>query len=115
VVDDHSDTRDMLNAYLTMFGHQVRTAADGVEGLRIARRFRPDVILMDIWMPRMDGLETCLRLRRDTMIRDAAVYALSAGSTAELCGADCFDAFLMKPVELDRLAELVLHPLHKHH
>ncbi len=111
VVDDHLDTRDMLSAYLSLFGHEVRMAPDGVEGLNVARLFLPEIVLLDIWMPRMDGLETCQRLRRDPLIRSAAVYALSAGSTAELHGAECFDAFFRKPVELDRLAEVVAHPL----
>ncbi len=115
VIDDHSDNREMLTAYLTMFGHDVRTAPDGVEGLQVARSFQPEVIFLDIWMPRMDGLETCQRLRRDPLLSEAVVYALSAGSTAELRGAECFDGFFMKPVDLDTLAELVLHPLRKPH
>lgn len=105
----------MLQAYLTMFGHEVRGAPDGLEALRIARQFQPDVIFMDIWMPLMDGFEACQRLRHDAMTRETAVYALSAGSTAELQGAHCFDAFLSKPVELDAVADLVIHPRHLHH
>lgn len=100
----------MLNAYLAMCGHEVRTAEDGDAALRIAKRFSPDIIFMDIWMPRMDGLEACHRLRRDPMTRDVLIYALSAGASSEIDDTSCFDAFLTKPVELERLGEMVTNP-----
>ena len=55
VVDDNQDSAESLAALLKMWGHEVETAADGIEACEVAERFRPDVVLLDLRMPRLDG------------------------------------------------------------
>src|SRR6185369_16195020 len=63
VVDDNHDAATSLSMLVDMLGHEVRTAYDGVEALDMASQFVPDVVLLDLGMPRMDGYEACRRLR----------------------------------------------------
>ena len=63
---------------LQAFGHAVRGAKEGAEGIELARRERPDIILLDIHMPRMDGYEVARRLRADPQSRDISIVAVTA-------------------------------------
>ena len=63
VVDDNHDAATSLSMLVDLLGHEVRTAFDGVEALDLASQFNPDVVLLDLGMPRMDGYEACRRLR----------------------------------------------------
>ncbi len=63
VVDDNRDAADMLATFLRLMGHDVRTAYDGVEGVEAAELFRPDAILLDIGMPRLNGEDVCRHIR----------------------------------------------------
>ncbi len=65
VVDDAADAASSLAELLALWGHAVRTASDGASALEVAREFRPDVVLLDIGMPDMDGFETARRLRAE--------------------------------------------------
>ena len=64
VVDDNADSAESLSLLLELMGHTVRTAHDGEEALEQAEAFRPELVLMDIGMPRMDGYEAARRLRQ---------------------------------------------------
>jgi len=77
VVDDDASIRDLIVAYLKDAGYQVRTAIDGQAGLAEALTFQPDVIVLDIMLPGIDGLEVLTRLRRDS---DSYVILLTAKS-----------------------------------
>lgn len=68
VVDDNRDSADMFATFLRLMGHDVCTAYDGVEGVEAAERFRPDAVLLDIGMPRLNGEEAC---RRSADVSDA--------------------------------------------
>ena len=100
VVDDHDDNRELFATVLRDEGIVVATAADGVEALEIAARERPDVILLDLAMPRMDGFDTLERLRREEHGREAYIIVISAFADratrvrVDELGAD---AFLAKP------------------
>jgi CheY-like chemotaxis protein len=100
VVDDFDDNRELFATVLRQEGFVVTTAADGVEALEIAAREAPDVILMDLAMPRMDGFDAIERLRLEEHGRDALIVVISAFTDrasrvrAEEVGAD---AFLAKP------------------
>ena len=64
VVDDDTNTCELLRLYLTKEGYQVTTANDGEEGLEKFNQLKPDMVLLDVMMPRMDGLEVCRRIRK---------------------------------------------------
>ena len=100
LVDDEEDLLELLSYALRREGFDVLTAQDGVEGLRIAHAERPDVIVLDIMMPKMDGLETCQRLREDANLRLTPILMLTARSEErdEILGLDAgADDYLTKP------------------
>lgn len=106
VVDDVAANRTLMCDFLTNAGFEVAQASDGSELLAAARRFRPDLILMDSVMPSVDGVEATRRLRRDADLAAVPVIAVSASATAEHRAA-CLQAgvnvFLTKPVSLEAL------------
>lgn len=66
IVDDEENIRKLLEAYLTTEGHIVHCAADGVQGLAAFRRYHPDLVVLDIMLPGMDGLEVLQQIRRES-------------------------------------------------
>lgn len=109
VIDDDADSRDALEMILTWAGYDVQTARSGVEGLRAAGSFLPQLIFLDISMPEMSGYEVCSKLRRGELFRDTRIYALSAltGDQHDTrCSEAGFTAQFIKPFDpgvLDRL------------
>jgi DNA-binding response OmpR family regulator len=108
VVEDDPDVLGLLVAMLTGEGYQVTTAGDGEEGLAAARRARPDLILLDLMLPRMNALQFRAEQRRDKTICDVPVICLSGASHAstvalELGTEDC----LAKPIDIDALLRMV--------
>jgi CheY-like chemotaxis protein len=101
VVDDHEDTLEMMRMLVASFGAKVDVAQDGRQALRLARRKRPDAILTDLAMPRMDGLELVRRLRADPALSRVPVLAVSGRNEdadfMESCDAG-FDGHLVKPI-----------------
>lgn len=75
VIDDEQSILALVNAYLTKEGYAIRTAADGISGLQTFREFHPDLVVLDIMLPGMDGLELLTLLRRES---DAYVIMLTA-------------------------------------
>src|SRR5205807_1518198 len=69
---------ELLEAYLGDTGYDVRTAADGEETLRLIREWKPDLVLLDVMMPRISGFEVCKRLRADSATRNVAVIMVTA-------------------------------------
>lgn len=78
VVDDFDDTRLMMRLWLQKRGYRVVEASDGLEALDVARREVPDLVIMDIEMPAMDGLAATRRIREEENLRDVPVVAVSA-------------------------------------
>lgn len=108
VVEDSSDAREALQFMLQYAGHTVITASDGVEGLEKIRAIRPDVSIIDLRMPRMDGFELARRVREE--LTDGMLIALTGfGQAGELekARAAGFDAFLVKPASMDELTALI--------
>jgi CheY-like chemotaxis protein len=107
IVDDNDDARLLVHTFLSLIGYDVRSAADGREAVACAERFQPDVVFLDLWMPGMDGIEACLRLREGPCPKPVPIFAV----TADLIRADeipdCFDRVLTKPIDLDGIASLV--------
>lgn len=110
VVDDLADVRAICSEYLAFHGFRVAAAEDGLAGLAQAFELHPDVILMDISMPNLDGLQATGRLKRDRRTRDIPVIAMTAHALpeerAEARAAGC-DAVLTKPVSLKDLERSV--------
>jgi DNA-binding response OmpR family regulator len=106
VVDDEASIRELLHSVLTDDGHEVLTAGDGLEALPIAVAEQPDLILLDIMMPRLNGMETCQRLREQPTTRSIRVIILTAYDLRErleesiTSGAD---DFLGKPIDVTEL------------
>ncbi|HZY18379.1 MAG TPA: ATP-binding protein [Ramlibacter sp.] len=108
VVEDNRDGLETLLALLDMLGYEVAGAGDGREALEQARRFRPDVVLLDLGLPIMDGFEVARALRQDPQHRHVFIAALTGwGAEADRrrTAEAGFDAHLTKPVELDALEE----------
>jgi PAS domain S-box-containing protein len=110
VVDDNVDAREALRFLLEDDGHEVRTAADGTEALAEAEMFRPDIVLLDIGLPGMDGYEVARRLRDLPGFGSALIVAVSGYGQAEdrvRSRAAGFDEHLLKPVSPARLLDVV--------
>jgi two-component system, sensor histidine kinase len=110
LVDDHRDSRRMLGMMLELSGHQVLEAGDGGAGLSMAMSERPDVAIVDIALPGIDGYEVARRLRAHPGTRDIVLIALTGyGYEEDLrCAIEAgFDLHLVKPVESGRLADVV--------
>ncbi len=101
IADDNPQGVELLEAYLAELECEVRTAADGEETLRAVAEWQPDLILLDIMMPRISGFEVCKRLRADPRTRDLAVLmvtALDQPSDIERAVEAGTDDFLPKPI-----------------
>jgi CheY-like chemotaxis protein len=108
VVDDHQDAAMSLAMLIELMGHEVQTASDGVEALEVAEAFRPDVILLDIGMPRMNGYEASRRIRMTEWGSSVRLIALTGWGQDEdrrMAEEAGFDQHLIKPVEADALRE----------
>jgi CheY-like chemotaxis protein len=106
VVDDNEDAAELLREILCSLGHSVEVAYDGATALKLAESFRPDVALLDIGMPVMDGYELAARLRQGAGPTPRLIAITGYGADAVSAGAD-FDRHLMKPFDVDRLRELI--------
>ena len=106
LVDDYPDARDMYGEYLEYSGYDVIQAANGMEALQRAVDDQPDIILMDLSLPVMDGWEATRRIKADPATRAIPVIALTANALVEdrekAMAAGCND-YDTKPVELPRL------------
>ncbi|MFD5782337.1 response regulator [Streptomyces sp. NPDC126933] len=109
VVDDNRVIRQLIRVNLELEGFEVVTAADGAECLDVVHEVRPDVVTLDVVMPRLDGLRTAARLRADPRTSGLPVAIISACTQYEVdsgLGAGV-DAFLAKPFEPAELIRLV--------
>ena len=110
VVDDDPAVRKLLLRVLNSAGLNVKTASDGFEAGQLSVKFNPQIIILDIVMPRMDGFEVCRRLKNNPETKNVKIIAISGFDTQEnkekilACGADLF---LAKPLDLERLRKEV--------
>ena len=111
LVEDNEMNRDMLSRRLIRRGYEVILAEDGESGVRMAQEREPTLILMDLSLPDIDGLEATRRLKEDPRTRRIPVIVLTAHAMmgdrqqALAAGADDYD---IKPVELERLVGKIL-------
>jgi len=102
VADDEPVARELINNYLARDGHKLHMATNGIECLRMARELLPDLILLDVMMPRMDGLETCQQIRADPLLAEVPVLIISTldDRNSRLNGIQAgADDFLTKPID----------------
>ena len=110
IVDDNIDSADSLAMLFEITGNKTYTAHDGVEAVEAIEKYRPEVVLLDIGLPRLDGHEVCRRVRAQTWGREIVMIALTGWGQeedrrkSEEAG---FNGHLVKPVDYDRLLELV--------
>ncbi len=110
VVDDNVDSAETLKELLRGFGNEVRTAYDGVEAVSAAADFEPDVVLLDIGLPKMNGYDVARRLRQQKRGRDLVLVALTGWGQEEdrrRSREAGYDHHLVKPVDLGSLQELL--------
>lgn len=110
VVDDHADAADALAAVLELLGCSVRTSQDGWSALKIAEEFNPQVCLLDLRMPRMDGLELAARLKvwaADWPLLLIATTALGEQKDRERTAVAGFHEHLLKPVDIPTLIDAI--------
>jgi len=101
IADDNPQNRELLEAYLLDDGHEILMAVDGQQTLAVARQELPDLILLDIMMPKLSGYEVCRQLRQEPQTRDIPVLmvtALKDSGDIERAVAAGADDFLTKPV-----------------
>ena len=110
VVDDNRDAADMLGGSLIASGHQVLIAYDGVEALREAAAFKPQIGLLDVGMAGMDGYELAARLRQNSQVPELFLVAITGRGQEEdrrRALSAGFDAHLTKPADLDEITALL--------
>jgi CheY-like chemotaxis protein len=110
LVEDNEMNRDILSRRLSRRGYVVVFAMDGVQGIEMARSEKPDIILMDLSLPVMDGWEATRHVKADQALRHVPVIGLTAhamsGDREKALAAGC-DEYDTKPVEIDRLIEKI--------
>lgn len=110
VVEDNRDAAEALGELLSAFGYPVDVALDGPQGLALAQETHPDVVLLDLGLPGMDGYQVARELRANPWGAEALIVALTGygqPSDVERTLASGFDHHLLKPVRIDRLRELL--------
>ena len=110
VIEDYADTREMMSSLLRKSGYHVIEAEDGIEGLLKASGSCPDLIIMDLALPEMDGVETARRIHEMPKLSRIPIFVVSAWLTkeveADVRAAGCVEIF-SKPFELDALMRSV--------
>ena len=110
IIEDYPDTRDVAELILRDAGHTVTSVSDGLKGLHIAARDQPDLILMDLALPRLDGWETTRHLKANPVTRHIPVVAFTARVSKEAvtraARAGC-TAVIAKPFEIVAFLEQI--------
>ncbi len=110
VIEDYSDTRELLSVLLQRRGYNVMEAEDGVEGLRKASATSPDLIIMDLTLPEMDGVETARRIHQLPKLSDVPIFVVSGYLTEEVKAdarsAGCVEVF-PKPFDAETLLKKI--------
>ncbi|PQO46239.1 ATP-binding protein [Blastopirellula marina] len=110
VVDDNAAAADMLSKVVKMLGNEVRTAEDGKQAIEVAESFRPEIILMDLGMPKMNGYEAARHIRQTEWGKDILLIALTGWGQQEdreRTTAAGFDMHLVKPAEPSELQKIL--------
>src|SRR5437773_9245568 len=116
IVDDNSTNMKLVRILLASEGYDVRTAADAEEALNVLKEFYPRLILMDVQLPGIDGLELTRRLKSDPATRDITILGLTAyamkGDEEKILAAGC-DGYIAKPIDTRTLPRVIGHYLER--
>lgn len=116
IIEDNALNHKLVRDLLRAAGYRTLEAQNAADGLELARREKPDLILMDIELPGMDGLEATRILKADPVTAGIPVLAVTAyamkGDEEKALAAGC-DAYMAKPIEIRRFLEMVRHLLNK--
>jgi CheY-like chemotaxis protein len=111
VAEDDEDIRFMMRTLLGMKGYSVVEARDGQETVDVAREERPDIILMDLQLPRLNGFAVARFVRQDERLRDTPIVIVTGHDPAKhrnlALAAGC-NAYVLKPIDFDHLGELIV-------
>ncbi len=110
IVDDNVDAAEIMGVLLESLGHDIQTAHDGHCGVQMARLFRPDVVLLDVGLPEMNGYEVARHLRQDPETRNLLLVAVTGyGQPEDLRRSDeaGFDLHVLKPVGMESLQSIL--------
>jgi two-component system cell cycle response regulator DivK len=110
IVDDAEDARYLMRLELEQLGYFVMEAEDGAKGVEIALREHPQIILMDLTLPVMDGLAATATIRSEPKMSKALIIAVTAHQQADLraeAKASGFDAYVTKPIDVPWIDELI--------
>jgi CheY-like chemotaxis protein len=108
VADDEPMTAEMLAAMLAYRGYEVVCAHDGSEALARARELKPDAVLLDVYMPGLEGVTVTQRLRADPALASCPIVLISSADESDIGWREAgADMFLQKPVDLRRLPDVV--------
>jgi two-component system alkaline phosphatase synthesis response regulator PhoP len=110
VIDDEAEITDIIQTYFDSMGYDVKTANNGFDGVEVARKYKPDLVLLDIMMPKTTGYEVCAELKRMPQMSGVPVVFLTGRDTREDSGRSFQaggDMFVKKPFSCERLLDLV--------
>lgn len=102
IVDDEPDILELVKYNLAKEGYEVHTAENGQEGLKKAKKVRPDLVLLDVMMPQMDGMEACIELRKNDQLEHTVIAFLTARGEdySQIAGFDAgADDYITKPIK----------------
>ena len=102
IVDDEKDILELLDYHLIKEGYKTMKASNGKEALKIAKDFLPDLVLLDLMMPEMDGIETCIEFREDKLLKDILIAILTARAEdySQIAGLNAgADDYINKPIK----------------
>lgn len=110
IAEDSADSREMMQLLLEQKGYQVVAASDGMHAVEVALSSRPDLVLLDLELPKLDGLSVTRNLRLDPKFKDVPIIILSGHDPSrfrqDALDAGC-DDYLLKPIDFDSLHELL--------
>lgn len=108
IADDEPSTAEMLALILGFTGYEVTRAYDGAEALKLAREVKPDVLLLDVRMPKLYGSEVARRLKTDPELASKVVVLFSSADESDVSWREAgADAFLSKPIDIRQLPRVV--------
>lgn len=110
IIDDNTDAAELLVSILVVLGHDARMANDGASGIEMARNFRPEVIFLDLGMPKMNGYDAAIELRKLSDLQKTLIVALTGwndSNTKQRALASGFDIHMTKPAPIQDIEEIL--------